>query len=143
MNRVRGYMFSRSFMGERVPQHIQNQVIRNYCIQNNFQYLLSAVEYSMDGSFLILKQIINQNKDINGVGFYSMFQLPQNDIHRLSLLKNIIRKKKFIFFCCEGLMVKTLNDINRINTIWLIKKKLKYSLRNFDYLKKKIRKQNN
>ena len=93
-------------MGERVPQHIQNQVIRNYCIQNNFQYLLSAVEYSMDDSFLILNQIIKQNKDVNGVGFYSMFQLPQNDIYRMSLLKNIIKKKKFLFFCCEDLMVK-------------------------------------
>ena len=140
MNRVRGYMFSRSFMGERVPQHIQNQVIRNYCIQNNFQYLLSAVEYSMDDSFLILNQIIKQNKDVNGVGFYSMFQLPQNDIYRMSLLKNIIKKKKFLFFCCEGLMVKNYEDIIRINTMWLIKKKLKYSLRNFYYFKKKIKK---
>ena len=38
-------MSSRDFMGERVPQHVQNLVIRNYCNQNNYQYLLSAVEY--------------------------------------------------------------------------------------------------
>ena len=31
MLNVRGYIFSRSFFGERVPQHIQNIVIRDFC----------------------------------------------------------------------------------------------------------------
>ena len=53
MIKVRGYMSSREFMGERVPQHVQNLVIRNYCNQNKYQYLLSAVEYAMDGSYFI------------------------------------------------------------------------------------------
>ena len=66
-------MSSRDFMGERVPQHVQNLVIRNYCNQNNYQYLLSAVEYVMDGSYLILKQIIQEIKNLDGIGFYSIF----------------------------------------------------------------------
>ena len=64
MKKIRGYMFSRLFMGERVPQHIQNQVIRTYCIQNNFEYLLSAVEYSMRNSTLMLNQIFNETKNL-------------------------------------------------------------------------------
>ena len=130
-------MFSRNFMGERVPQHIQNQVIRNYCIQNNFHYMLSAVEYAMNDSFLILNQIVKGNEEMNGVGFYSMFQLPENDNQRVSLLKKMIKKNLFILFCSESLMVKNYQDIIRVNTIWLIKKKLKYCLTNFDYFKKK------
>ena len=35
--KVRGYIFSRSFMGERVPQHVQNIVIRDYCEKNNLE----------------------------------------------------------------------------------------------------------
>ena len=31
MKRARGYIFSRSFMGERAPQHVQNIVIRDFC----------------------------------------------------------------------------------------------------------------
>ena len=31
MKRVKGYNFSRPFMGERVPQHVQNIVIKDYC----------------------------------------------------------------------------------------------------------------
>ena len=34
MNKVRGYIFSRSFMGERVPQHVQNIVIKGDLPQN-------------------------------------------------------------------------------------------------------------
>ena len=31
IKKVRGYIFCRSFMGERAPQHVQNIVIRDYC----------------------------------------------------------------------------------------------------------------
>ena len=58
MKKLKGYIFSRSFMGERVPQHVQNLVIRDYCNKNNFQYLLSATEYAMEGCHLILEQLI-------------------------------------------------------------------------------------
>ena len=37
MNMVRGYIFSRPFMGERVPQHVQNLVIRDYCEKNGLK----------------------------------------------------------------------------------------------------------
>ena len=47
---LRGYIFSRSFMDERVPQHIQNIVIKDYSDKNNFNYLLKATEYTMKNS---------------------------------------------------------------------------------------------
>ena len=39
--KVRGYIFSRAFMGERVPQHIQNQIIRKFCEINNLESRIS------------------------------------------------------------------------------------------------------
>ena len=133
MKKVRGYIFSRQFMGERVPQHIQNQVIRNFCYQNNFEYLLSAAEYAMENSFLILNEIVNKDQIIDGIGFYSLFQLPENNEERVKLLKNVIKKNKFIFFSSESIYFKNLIDIKRINDIWLIKKNLQFSLKSFDY----------
>ena len=44
LKKVRGYIFCRSFMNERVPQHVQNIVIRDYCNKNNLTYLLSSTE---------------------------------------------------------------------------------------------------
>jgi sporadic carbohydrate cluster protein (TIGR04323 family) len=43
--RFRGYIFSRPFMEERVPQHVQNIVIRDYCTKKGIQYLLSATPF--------------------------------------------------------------------------------------------------
>ena len=38
LKKVRGYIFSRSFMGERVPQHIQNIVISDFCKKNDLNF---------------------------------------------------------------------------------------------------------
>ena len=122
MKKIRGYMSSRPFMGERVPQHIQNQVIRNYCIQNKFQYLLSVVEYSIINSSLMLNQLFNETKNIDGIGFYSLFQLPESDEKRQKFLKKIIDKKKFVFFAVENMIVSSKAGIERAENIWLIKK---------------------
>ena len=48
-------------MGERVPQNIQNLVIRNFCENYKYMYLLSAAEYSMENSDAVLKSIINNS----------------------------------------------------------------------------------
>lgn len=136
MIKVRGYMFSRNFMGERVPQHIQNNIIRNYCIQNNLHYMLSAVEYAMQDCYLILNQVIKEKNNIKGIGFYSMFQLPENDNLRLNLIRATLKRKKTIFFCTERFVLKNFEDMNRINTIWLLKKKLKSCLKDFEVFKK-------
>ena len=63
----RGYIFSRPFMEERVPQHVQNIVIRDYCSKKGIHYLLSATEYAMENSALILRQLINDLPIIDGI----------------------------------------------------------------------------
>jgi sporadic carbohydrate cluster protein (TIGR04323 family) len=126
MKKVKGYIFSRSFMGERVPQHIQNIVIRDYCKKNELQYLLSTSEYNMNNSFLILNNLVTNLKGINGIIAYSLFQLPYYQGERNKILKKIIKKKKFIMFASEKMKVSNLNELNHINSIWKIKKTLPY-----------------
>ena len=73
----KGYIFSRPFLGERVPQHIQNIVIKDYCIKNKISFLMSATEYSVEGSSYVLSDLINNLKNYDGIIFYSLFQLPE------------------------------------------------------------------
>ena len=56
----RGYISSRPSANGRVPQHVQNLVIRDYCATNNLNFLLSAVEYAMPNSFIMLEQVIKE-----------------------------------------------------------------------------------
>ncbi len=56
---------------------MQNIVINNYCSKNNLRYLLSATEVAMPGMYLILEQVLQDHKNIDGIIFYSLFQLPE------------------------------------------------------------------
>ena len=58
MSGFQGYVTSRPFQGQRVPQHVQNLVIRDYCHKKRLQYRLSATEYAMAKSHLILQQVL-------------------------------------------------------------------------------------
>ena len=132
MKKVRGYNFSRPFMGERVPQHVQNIVIKDFCRKKKLNFLLSVTEYSMTNSFHILKELLDNLSGIYGVVAYSVFQMPYEDKIRRMIYKKILKKGKKIFFACEGLKISNTKDIKRIENIWLIKKASLNSLKTKD-----------
>jgi sporadic carbohydrate cluster protein (TIGR04323 family) len=124
MKKVRGYIYSRPFMGERVPQHVQNIVIRDYCERNGLHFLLSAAEYAMADSDLILEQVLCELKDIDGIIAYSLFQLPEDSIKRHRIYNQIIDMKKNMYFAVEGLSMTTIQDCERIETLWCVRQTL-------------------
>ena len=119
--KLRGYIFSRPFLEERVPQHVQNIIIRDYCKRNNFEYLLSATEYAMPNSEIMLRQIVNELNGIDGIVAYSIFQLPQNKISRSHIIDKILEKKKEIHFACESMYIKNISDFKEMEILWQIK----------------------
>lgn len=124
LKKVRGYIFCRSFMGERAPQHVQNIVIRDYCNKNKLSYLLSSTEYAMKNNHLMMEQVLEELKLIDGIVAYSLFQLPENQKSRLKIYKRIINLKKEIHFAVESLKITKQEDIKKIEEIWLIKQSL-------------------
>ena len=116
-------------MGERVPQSVQNIVIRDFCNKNNLLYMLSAVEYAMKNSSLILKAEVNSlisedSTNFLGLISYSMFQLPESDELRKTILKKMIIHKKIFFCALENIKISSISDVNKIENIWRIKKNL-------------------
>ena len=124
--KLKGYIFSRPFMGERVPQHVQNIVLRDYCQKNNFTFLMSATEYSMKNSHLMLFQTLNEIKKFDGIVFYSLFQLPENNFTRIKILKKIFKMKKEVHFSLEQMKMLNKNDLEKIEDIWKVKKALPF-----------------
>ena len=121
-------------MGERAPQFIQNLAIREYCNRNKYDFLLSSVEYAMEGSSLILDEIISKIDAVDGIAFYSLFQLPENEVKRKYMYSKIIKNKKSFHFILENLKLENTYDISKIENIWLIKKTLPYTI-NFNEIK--------
>ena len=131
MKKIKGYIFSRPFLGERAPQHIQNVVIRDFCKKKNLHYNLSTVEYAMKNSHKTLYQLINELKNLDGIVAYSIFQLPFENVEKKKILKKIIKKKKVFYFALEDLKLSSDSDLRKIEHIWLVKKALPYCLKKF------------
>ncbi len=114
-------------MGERVPQHVQNLVIRDYCQKNGYTYLLSATEYAMEGCHLIFQQVLDELHSIDGVVLYSLFQLPMNNEQRNTVYNKILTLNKSLHFSVEGISLIHDGDVKRIEDIWQVKQVLPFS----------------
>ena len=131
MKKIRGYIFSRPFLNERVPQNVQNLLIRDFCKKEELFYNLSASEYAMSNCYKILYQLMHELKNLDGIVAYSVFQLPEENNKRNKILKEILKKKKIFYFALENLKVSKLSDMQKIENIWLIKKTLPYCLNKY------------
>ncbi len=116
-------------MNERVPQHVQNLVIREYCKKQGLQYLLSATEYAIEGSYLILNQILDELAQLEGIVFYSLFLLPEEKLKRDEITQIILKNNKTIYFALEGLKMSNEKERERIETFWQVRKTLPYCIK--------------
>jgi sporadic carbohydrate cluster protein (TIGR04323 family) len=118
MKEVRGYITSRPFFGERVPQNVQNIVIRDFCRNQGLHYLLSATEYAMPGSHLVLDQVLLELPRLHGIVAYSLFQLPIGNSARAQVLDLVLCHSSTLYFAVEGIKVSEYHDIDRLEDIW-------------------------
>ena len=120
-------------MGERVPQHIQNIVLRNYCKIKDYSFFLSASEYTMKDCYLILNKTISEINELDGIIAYSVFQMPEEYFLRDQILKKILEMNKFFYYAVEDLSLVKYEDIEKIHELWEIKKTLNYTLKHFEF----------
>ena len=102
INLARGYIASGEFKGNRVPQHIQNQIVKSYCDANCLEFVLSRAEYWINGStdcqlWAALKE------GFKHIVFYSIWQLPERKVAREKVYKHCIRNKITLHFAVEQL----------------------------------------
>ena len=109
----RGYVFSRSVENHRVPQHIQNLVIRDYAQRRKLHYLLSATEYAMPGCYLILEQVLDELASLDGVILYSMFMLPAEVEERERIYRRVLEGGCRMYAAVEGFVLADEADIER------------------------------
>lgn len=114
--KARGYIASSPFRGNRVPQHIQNKIVRDYCHERNMEYILAKAEYSFEKE--CFSQLLSCLKeDIKNIVLYSMQQLPIDKDKRREILGMSIQTKKTLYFACEDEKVITGVDASRVDLI--------------------------
>jgi|TARA_B110001452_G_scaffold228539_1_gene204020 sporadic carbohydrate cluster protein (TIGR04323 family) len=116
---LRGYIFSRNFSdGSFVDQSTQNAVIRQACEKNLYNFKLSATEYGMKNCFLMLEKLIEDlnSKHINGIAFYSIYQLPSGTIKK-KLFDVALKKEKKILFSKQDIIIEKKEDIVKLDEL--------------------------
>jgi len=121
MKKLRGYIFARPFMGERAPQHVQNIILRDYCTKRGHDLLLSASEYAMPDSYMILESVLDDLTNIDGIVFYSLYQLPMQPEKRRSVYSRVLEADKSLHFAVEGMSISQTEDIDAVEQCLLVK----------------------
>ena len=140
MKKLKGYVFSRKFSGNIVPQKIQNIILRDYCFKKNYNFVFSSVEYSMESCFFVLDGLLKNLKKYNGLVAYSIFQLPEDKNKRIDIYQQLISKEKELHFVLEDTIIskKNVNSVDFIEETISIKNTLNKSNINLDILKNYI-----
>lgn len=121
----RGYIFSREIESNFIPQRVQNLVVKDYCDRNNIFFKLSATEYKMKNCYLMFNSVMKEIEKIDGIVFYSLFMLPDNQKDRFKIYKKIISNEKKLHFALEEIQLNSKKDIQKIENIYQIKKNSK------------------
>lgn len=121
MKKLRGYIFARPFMGERAPQHVQNIILRDYCTKRGHELLLAAAEYAMPNSYMILESVLDDLASVDGIVFYSLYQLPMQPDQRKSVYSRVLDASKSLHFAVEGMSIFKVDDIERVEQCLLVK----------------------
>jgi sporadic carbohydrate cluster protein (TIGR04323 family) len=91
-------------------------------------YLLSAAEYAMPESYMMLQKILDDLANIEGIACYSLFQLPFDDKERRRIYKKVLTQNKEIHFALESLMITKEEEVYRVEEILKVGKILPTTL---------------
>ena len=103
-NRARGYIASGEFNGNRMPQHLQNQIVKSYCDANDLEFVLSRAEYWIDGStqcqlWAALKE------GFTNIVFFSLWQLSNCKKDRENVYEYCTHNSITLHFATERMHV--------------------------------------
>ena len=116
-NMARGYIASGEFNGHRVPQHLQNQIVKNYCDANKLIFVLSRAEYWFNGSTQC-QLWAALNEEYKNIVFFSLWQLPNNKNDRKKIFQHCKKQSIILHFANERLTTyssrTTLEDIEML-----------------------------
>jgi sporadic carbohydrate cluster protein (TIGR04323 family) len=121
----RGYIFSRTIDGSFIPHRVQNLVIKDYCQRKKLFFKLSATEYKMKDSYIMLNAVLKELNKIDGVVFYSVFMLPEDSRLRKKIYNLFLKSKKNLHFALEEIVLKNLSSLKEIENIIKINKNSK------------------
>lgn len=117
----RGYISSRPIDGSHIPQHVQNLVIRHYASRHGLTYLLSATEFSIPNSYIVLEDVLAELPRIGGIICYSRFLLPLDKARRQAVYKRVLKYGAALHFAVENISISNSADVRPLEDLWSLR----------------------
>ena len=88
-----GYVTVRKFAGYALPVPVQNKLLRYYCLEKNFKYVLPLCELYLNANYMNLYTTIEETPLKGEIGMASVYMLP-SDSEKFFILNSIINEKE-------------------------------------------------
>ena len=101
-----GHVTVRRFAGYALPVPAQNKLLRSYCLENEFTYVLPLCELYLPENYMAFKGTIERCPKGGHIGMCSIYMFP-SQIKKYLSLKEIIDNKDLTFhFIFEDKVIK-------------------------------------
>jgi len=101
----------------RVPQRLQNLLVRDYASRHGYRFLLSATEYVMPACYMILESVLDELASIQGIVAFSIFMLPQRRERRMAIYDRVLGAGAEFHAALENLAIRSSGDVARCEDI--------------------------
>ena len=75
----------------------------------------------MPDSYMILESVIDDMANIDGIVFYSLYQLPSEPEKRRSIYSRVLEAHKSLHFAVEGMSISQIKDVDSVEQCLLVK----------------------
>lgn len=123
----KGYIASRPIEGRSYPQRIQNLLVRDYAQRMQLPFELSATEFAMPHSYMVLTSVLDSLATLGGVIFFSAFMLPQSRVRRKNVYEQFLRSGAELHAALENIALRTADDIERFEDVILVNRALAHT----------------
>ena len=104
-----GYITVREFLNIGLPTSVQHLIMKKYCDDNFYQYVLAEQELIIKNSSKTLYSLVNKLKKNSSLVMCSVNMLPNQNL-RKKIFKVLLKKKISIHFVFEKFVLKNLKD---------------------------------
>jgi sporadic carbohydrate cluster protein (TIGR04323 family) len=78
----------------------------------------------MEDSYMILESVLDDLANIDGIVFYSLYQLPTQPEKRRLVYSRVLDAQKSLHFAVEGMSISNIDEIDSVENCLLVKSTL-------------------
>ena len=101
-----GHVTVRRFAGYALPVPVQNKLLRSYCLENEFIYVLPLCELYLSENYMAFNSTIDRSPAGGHIGMCSIYMFPSQIEKYRSLKKSIDDKNLTFHFIFEDKVIK-------------------------------------